>query len=262
MNFTDQLGNSFSLSSAPKRIISLVPSQTELLFDLGLNEEVTGITSYCIHPKDWVDCKTIVGGTKKLNIEKIHELKPDLIIGNKEENQKDQILQLKKYFPVWMSNIKTLEEALEMIESIGEITGKNKRSLEIQNNIKEQFSHFKLSAQLSKPATSVLYLIWKKPYLCAGTDTFIDHMLQICGLNNLISGSRYPEITEEQIQQLNPAIIFLSSEPYPFKNKHIEELEHICPNAKVVLVDGEMFSWYGSRLLYAPSYFGRLLQNL
>ena len=262
MNITDQLGNKLSLPSSPKRIISIVPSQTELLYELGLDEEVVGITKYCVHPKDWHENKTKVGGTKKLNFEKILELKPDLIIGNKEENEKSQILDLMQHYPVWMSDIKTLEDALNMTEEIGKITGKENRAGKIQNDIREQFSHFKLSTSgISRPS-SVLYLIWRKPYISAGTDTFIDHMLQICGLKNAVSNARYPEINAEQIQKANPSLIFLSSEPYPFKEKHIQELQSICPGAKVVLVDGEMFSWYGSRLLFAPSYFERLLQNL
>src|SRR3954469_21760380 len=131
MNFTDQLGNSLSLSSSPKRIISIVPSQTELLYDLGLNEEVVGITKYCVHPKHWHEEKIKVGGTKKLNFEKIKELKPDLIIGNKEENEKSQVLELMKSYPVWISDIKTLEDALSMTEAIGQLTGKEKRALKI-----------------------------------------------------------------------------------------------------------------------------------
>lgn len=262
MKITDQLNNSFSLDDTPKRIISLVPSQTELLFDLGLDDEVIGITEYCVHPKHWQENKIKIGGTKKLNLEKIKHLKPDLIIGNKEENEKEQILELMKHFPVWMSDIKTLKEAINMIALIGQITEKEKKALQIQNNIREQFSHFKLSSSGIDHPSSVLYLIWRKPFICAGPDTFIDHMLQICGLHNIAVGTRYPEMSAEQIRQANPSLIFLSSEPFPFKHKHTAELQALCPQANVILVDGEMFSWYGSRLLYAPAYFERLLQNL
>ncbi len=273
MLFADQLGNTIVLGKHPERIISIVPSQTELLFDLGLDEEVIGITKYCVHPKDWLQSKTTVGGTKKLSLEKIKELKPDLIIGNKEENEKNQVLELMKFplnkggkgdvVPVWMSDIKTLEDALAMIDSIGEITGKENNALKIQNDIREQFSHFKLATSDFKRLTfNVLYLIWRKPFICAGTNTFINYLLEICGLKNAITEPRYPEITAEQIQKTNPSLIFLSSEPYPFRQKHILELQRICPKAKIILVDGEMFSWYGSRLLYAPSYFEHLLKNL
>ena len=265
MKIADQLGNTLSLSGLPKRIISIVPSQTELLFDLGLDEEVIGITKYCIHPKDWIETKTIVGGTKKLNFEKIKALQPDLIIGNKEENEKSQLLELMKDFPVWMSDIKTIEEALSMIDSIGKITGKENKALQIENDIREQFSHFKLAIKKINIETKrTAYFIWRKPYIAVGANTFIDHLLTICGLESAIANksSRYPEVSKEEIQKANPSLILLSSEPYPFRQKHIEEFRAICPNAKVVLVDGEMFSWYGSRLLYAPSYFERLLQNL
>ena len=264
MDITDQLGNKISLSSAPKRIISIVPSQTELLYDLGLDEEVVGITKYCVRPKDWQETKIKVGGTKKLDLEKIKGLSPDLIIGNKEENEKSQVLELMKDFNVWMSDIKTLEDALNMIESIGKITGKDNKALKIENDIREQFSHFKLGAlNLDIRNKRTAYFIWRKPYIAAGANTFIGHLLSICGFENVFKlKSRYPEITIEEIQKANPSLIFLSSEPYPFRLKHIEEFKNICPDAKVVLVDGEMFSWYGSRLLYAPSYFERLLQNL
>lgn len=265
MKITDQLGNTLTLSGFPKKIISLVPSQTELLFDLGIDEEISGITKYCVHPKVWQESKIKIGGTKKINFKKIKELDPDLIIGNKEENEKNQIEELMKHFPVWMSDIKTLEDALNMIDAIGQITGKENNSLKIQNDIREQFSHFKLSTSHLKHETkTVAYFIWRKPYIGAGTNTFIDHMLRICGMENIFKqkNARYPEITTEEIQQANPSLIFLSSEPYPFRKKHIEEFQHICPQSKIVLVDGEMFSWYGSRLLYAPAYFGRLLQNL
>ena len=197
-------------------------------------------------------------------METIKALNPDLIIGNKEENEKGQILELMKRYPVWMSDVKTLEGAFSMMESIGKITGKETKALKIQNDIREQFAHFKLSTQNSKPANRrVAYFIWKKPYICAGANTFIDHLLQICGMENTFSGiSRYPEVTKEKILKANPNLIFLSSEPYPFREKHIQEIKSICPQSKVILVDGEMFSWYGSRLLYAPSYFEMLLQNL
>jgi len=268
--YKDQLGNTITLENFPKRIISLVPSQTELLFDLGLDEEVIGITKYCVHPKNWLQSKIKIGGTKKLNLEKIKELKPDLIIGNKEENEKNQVLELMQHYPVWMSDIKTLEDALSMIEAIGGITGRKTSALKIQNDIREQFSHFKLQmSSVNSPKeiethnqSSVLYLIWKKPYISAGKNTFINHLLEICGLKNTITEIRYPEIAIEEIQKANPSLIFLSSEPYPFRQKHLQEFQKICPKAKIILVDGEMFSWYGSRMLYAPSYFEHLLKNL
>jgi ABC-type Fe3+-hydroxamate transport system substrate-binding protein len=264
MKIKDQLGNSFSFSAYPKKIISLVPSQTELLYDLGVEEEVIGITKYCTRPKHWHENKIKIGGTKKLLLNKIQELNPDLILGNKEENEKEQILELMQSYPVWMSDIQTIQDALNMIESVGILTGKESKALTIQNDIREQFSHFKLSTRNSlHHSKRVAYFIWRKPYIAAGSATFISHLLRMCGLENAFSpASRYPEITPENLQKANPSFIFLSSEPFPFQQKHIPEIQAICPHAKIILVDGEMFSWYGSRLLYAPAYFERLLQNL
>lgn len=262
--FTDQLGNKISLPEVPKKIVSIVPSQTELLFDLGLDEEITGITKYCIHPKEKIKGKTIIGGTKKLNLDLIRQLKPDLIIGNKEENEKSQIEEMRREFPVWMSDIKTFGEALKMIELIGELTGRKEKAEEIKSEIQKRFIQFALYLENDGKIKKVLYLIWRKPYIAAGPDTFISHLMKLCALKNpIVSGkSRYPEITSEEIKILNPTHIFLSSEPYPFKEKHIAELQSICPDSKVILADGEMFSWYGSRLLHAPAYFKELLGKL
>lgn len=257
MLFTDQLNNSIVLHSYPKRIISIVPSQSELLWDLGLRDELVGITKFCIHPKEMFDSIERVGGTKTLNIEKIRALKPDLIIGNKEENEQSQILELQKEFPVWMSDIYNLEDALKMIELVGELVNQSNNANQLKNNIQYSFLNI---LQVSKTA---LYLIWNKPYMAAGKATFIGDMLQKIGIENMLENtSRYPELSLEEIKSLNPAIIFLSSEPYPFKDSHVKELEDKLPNTKVLLVDGELFSWYGSRLLKSVDYLNDLIKQL
>lgn len=254
MIVTDQLNNSFHLNHPPKRIISLVPSQTELLWDLGLNEEIIGITKFCIHPDELFKSKTKIGGTKTLNIKLINELKPDLIIGNKEENEQQQINELIKHQPVWMSDIFNLDNSLQMIHELGIITQKEIKAIEIINLIKDSFQKIN---QLNR---SVLYLIWNKPYMAAGQNTFINDMLKRCGLINVLKQpeSRYPELSIDEMIELNPELIFLSSEPYPFKEQHIIELKEKLPHTKMILVDGELFSWYGSRLLKSANYFNQL----
>jgi len=252
----DQMNRSITLDKIPKRIVSIVPSQTELLYDLGLNEEVVGITKFCIHPKAWFRSKERVGGTKKLNIEKIRSLNPDLIIGNKEENSKEDIEKLYEIAPVWMSDIYDLKDAFDMISSVGEIVD---RSVEANVLISEIQSNFQTFVK-SEKQSSVLYFIWKKPYYLAGKNTFIDDMLSRCGLINLCLDERYPEYLAET--KLSPAYVFLSSEPYPFSEKHFPELQELFPNSRIVIVDGEMFSWYGSRLKYAPAYFDGLLNEI
>ncbi|MCB0521709.1 MAG: ABC transporter substrate-binding protein [Lewinellaceae bacterium] len=258
--FTDQMGREVKISTPPKRIVSIVPSQTELLFDLGLGEAVVGLTKFCIHPGEkWKD-KTKVGGTKKLHIEKIASLKPNLILGNKEENDRQQIEQLEKDFPVWMSDIYTLEDALEMITSVGEITAKNEKAAVLSEKIQQAFQQLKKKpANTDLPSLSVAYLIWKNPYMAAASGTFINSMLHAMGLQNIFSQkTRYPETTLEELAALKPDVVLLSSEPFPFREKHLEEIKQQCPAAVVKLVDGEMFSWYGSRLLQAAPYFANL----
>lgn len=256
--FTDQMGRSISLDFPPKRIISLVPSQTELLFDLGLDDEIVGITKFCIHPKDKYKSKTKVGGTKKLDLAKIRSLNPDLIIGNKEENDQAQMEELMLEFPVWMSDITLLDDAIEMIEQIGELSGKAENALRIASNIKKSFEEIAHQVVSRK---KVAYFIWKDPYMLAGKCTFIDDVLAKAGFDNIVSLSRYPAISLVDLKELNPDLIFLSSEPYPFKNEHVLEMESNFPDSSVWIVDGELFSWYGSRLQYTPDYLRSLPDN-
>ena len=257
--FTDQTGRTIQLGAIPQRIISLVPSQTELLADLGLEKEVVGITKFCVHPGEWFRTKTRIGGTKQLNIELIHRLQPDLIIANKEENVKEQVEELARRYPVWVSDVNTLQDAYAMIEQVGKMTGKGKMAEQMINQIKENFSG--LTTPQSQPGTC--YLIWRNPYMTIGHDTFIHSMLQAAGFANIFADStRYPEITIEELQQAKPEIVLLSSEPFPFRQKHLEELQQQLPGTRVALVDGEIFSWYGSRLLAAPAYFEKLNRPL
>jgi ABC-type Fe3+-hydroxamate transport system substrate-binding protein len=251
--FTDQLGRKVEVPYPPKRIISLVPSQTELLFYLGLSDQVVGITKFCIHPAGWFKSKTKVGGTKNFRFDIIDQLNPDLIIGNKEENYLVGITELEKRYPVWMSDISTLEDALNMMESIGQLTERETEAAKLISEIKTSFVGL-----TPRHSLKVLYLIWKSPWMAAGKNTFIDSMLSKIGLENILTESRYPTISESQLQQLQPDLVMLSSEPFPFKQQHFQELQSVLPKAKVILVDGEFFSWYGSRMLEAPAYFNSL----
>jgi ABC-type Fe3+-hydroxamate transport system substrate-binding protein len=257
--FTDQLGRTILLQNFPKRIISIVPSQTELLYDLGLDAEVIGITKFCVRPEKWFSNKTRIGGTKQLNLKIIHELKPDIIIANKEENTKEQIDELEKYFPVWISDIKTLNDALAMIFSVGEITGMQTAAKKIISLINKNFAGLKPKTKKIKTA----YFIWRDPYMATGGDTFINEMMSYCGFDNIFANvERYPEINIEELSEKNCKLLLLSCEPFPFKQKHIEELKSQLPGVKIILVDGEMFSWYGSRLIHAPLYFSQLLAEM
>lgn len=260
--FTDQMDRKVSVPDKPKRIISLVPSQTELLFDLGLNVEIIGVTKFCIHPKEVCKSKTKIGGTKKLDIDKIKSLNPDLIIGNKEENDEKQIKELMQHFPVWMSDIITLDDALAMILKVGDLVDKKNSAENMVAKIQSEFNNLPTTNNQQK-TNKVAYFIWKSPYMVAANNTFINEMLKIVGWSNVFSDkSRYPEIDLEVLKDLQPNVIFLSTEPYPFSEKHFKAFVDICPNAKIALVDGELFSWYGSRLLHSAKYFKTLQEKL
>jgi ABC-type Fe3+-hydroxamate transport system substrate-binding protein len=257
--FTDQTGREVFIADTPTRIVSIVPSQTELLAHLGLNDEVVGITKFCIHPPEWFNNKTRIGGTKQLHIDRIKLLQPDLIIANKEENIKEQVEELMQDFPVWVSDVNNLQDALQMIEQIGTIIGKDKQANQLVLSIEESFSQLKTTNQKLRTA----YLIWKKPYMTVGGDTFIHAMMQAAGFENIFAHTtRYPEVTVDQLKASNIELLLLSSEPYPFKQQHIDELQQHLPTATILLSDGEMFSWYGSRLLKAPEYFKQLQEEI
>jgi len=256
--FQDQTGRSVAVSGVPERIISIVPSQTELLYHLGLGQEVAGITKFCVHPNTWFRNKQRIGGTKNLNLQRIRELGPHLILANKEENDRDQVEELAKEFPVWTSDIHDLPSALDMIRSVGILTGKADRASVLANDILKAFAGLRPG-----PPVRTAYLIWKDPYMTAGGDTFIHEMLQRCGLQNLFAEKpRYPATSVEELGEAGCELLLLSSEPYPFSEKHIAGLQARLPHARILLVDGEMFSWYGSRLLLAPPYFARLTDQL
>ena len=241
----------------PVRIVSLVPSQTELLYHFGLDAEVIGITKFCIHPQHWFRTKTRVGGTKNVDLEKVNTLQPDLVLANKEENTKEQIEELATQFPVWVTDVSNLAEALEMIEAVGILTGKEAEATFLKSHIAQEFEALKLDKVYNQIRTC--YLIWKDPYLAVGGDTFIHDMLQHAGfLNCFANENRYPEVTLEAIRNAGCELLLLSSEPYPFSEKHIAFLQPQLPKVKIMLVDGEFFSWYGSRLQGAPAYFKKL----
>ena len=252
---TDQLSREVTFNYPPKRIVSLVPSQTELLFDLGLDAEVVGLTKFCIHPIDKFARCVKVGSTKKLNIDLIKDLNPDLIIGNKEENSQSDIEELNVLFPVWMSDIYTLEDAKRTILQIGELVDRQPEASYLVHLISAGFSDLQTLALERGINKKVAYLIWKKPYMAAGIHTFINDILALNGMTNVIKVSRYPEVDLAELVALKPDLVFLSSEPYPFAAKHVLEIQALLPDAKVMLVDGEMFSWYGSRLVKAVQYF-------
>jgi ABC-type Fe3+-hydroxamate transport system substrate-binding protein len=242
-----------------QRIVSLVPSLTELLFDLGLNEEIVGITKFCIHPADIEKNRTVVGGTKNVHFDRVATLSPTLIVANKEENTRDDIEALQKDYSVLLTDVVTVADALEMIKTVGERVNRQVEAHRLAAQLKASLAALPPVATLRRAA----YFIWRKPWMVAGSGTFIHSMLAVAGFTNVFARqSRYPVVTPDDLQAVDPEVILLSSEPYPFAEKHFDELQSICPNARLMLVDGELFSWYGGRLVYSADYFRHLRMAL
>jgi ABC-type Fe3+-hydroxamate transport system substrate-binding protein len=246
------------------RIISLVPSITELLFTLGLSDQVVGITKFCVHPHEWFKSKKRIGGTKSIHVDQIRALAPTLVIANKEENIKEQIEALEAFTKVHITDVSNFEDALKMIQDIGSLTYTEAKATEIITTIKDRFAELnQLLAIQQLQSIPCTYLIWQDPYMTIGGDTYINDLIKKIGFTNVFANTtRYPSIDLTAIEQSNCSVIFLSSEPYPFKQMHIDLLQKYFPTKLIILVDGEMFSWYGSRLLEAAGYFNSLTKKV
>ncbi|HCA06947.1 ABC transporter substrate-binding protein [Chryseobacterium sp.] len=239
------------------KVVSLVPSITEALFDLGLTEhEVIGRTKFCIHPENKVKNVAVIGGTKNINIDKIKALQPDLILANKEENIKEQVEALMDDFKVIVTNVETIEDNYYLLKMLGNTFNKEERAQQFNLKIYDVLEQAKLECPVK-----AAYLIWKNPYMTIGSDTFIHKILAEIGFENIFKDqTRYPEIQMKDLAEAD--IIMLSSEPFPFKEKHIEEMKAFYPDKKIMIVDGEAFSWYGTHIAKCGDYFKGLLAEI
>lgn len=227
------------------RIISLVPSLTELLLDLGLSDQLVGRTRFCVRPEDKVDDIPIIGGTKNPRIDKILDAEPDLIIANQEENRKEDIDELQKMCEVMVTDIRTIEDALLAIYELGKRLDVQQKAQQMIERINQLYED-----RPNEPPLQTAYFIWRNPWMSVGNDTYIHDVMQQWNLTNIFGfKKRYPIIKMEDVHNFNPELILLSTEPYPFKEKHITEVEDYCPDTRILQVDGQWFSWYGTAML-------------
>ncbi len=266
MNGRIHIGNDRPPFLRPKRVVSLVPSLTELLFDLESGDTLVGRTKFCVHPKSQLKAVTEIGGTKNPKLAEILELKPDLILANKEENREEDISALVKAgCQVWVTDVDHIQENIQVAQALGDLLESEAAALRLSESFRVSIESIK-SLVPQEEELRVLYLIWKGPYMAAGSDTYINSVLMHCGLKNVTSdmgdnGLRYPEITEEMISDLDIDVVLLSSEPFPFKTKHQEEI-HATFGKSSVIVDGEAFSWYGSRLVKSVPFIQKTLHDI
>ncbi|MEM7788561.1 MAG: helical backbone metal receptor [Bacteroidota bacterium] len=253
----DGLGRRVRLGAVPRRIVSLVPSQTELLADLGA--EVVGLTRVCVHPAGWKAEKPIVGGTKNVRLDRVRDLAPDLVLANKEENVREQVEALADVCPVYVTDVPDVAASLAMIRTVGRLVGRPEAAATLADDIASGFGGLGEAGR----GRRVLYLIWRDPWMSVGRDTIIADVLRRGGFQSVTDGhTRYPSLSEAEIRTLGPEAVLLSSEPYPFGEKHLDEVQALAPDAEVVLVDGEPFSWYGSRLRHTPATLADLAARL
>lgn len=226
------------------KIVSLVPSLTELLIDIGLTKELAGRTRFCVHPKEIIEQIPIIGGTKNPNIQKIKQIQPDFVVANKEENRKEDIEAIRGFSKVLVTDISSITDALLAINELGEKLGKRDTSHTLVNEI----GMLLIETPKPDPLTTA-YLIWKNPIMTVGYDTYIHDVMNHWALENVFGAlKRYPEITIDDLKQKSPDVVLLSSEPYPFSDKHMDEFKKHLPNSRIILINGEWFSWYGSRM--------------
>ncbi|NJB82970.1 ABC transporter substrate-binding protein [Wenyingzhuangia aestuarii] len=256
MTFTDDLGNELSFEKKPKKIISLVPSITETLYDLNLEEFIIGVTKFCVHPVHFKHTKAIIGGTKTIKLEKIKELQPDIVFCNKEENTPEIVAQLQEFTQVYVTEISNIEDSKRMIANLGILLNRRTEADLLNRKIElklEDFTNFITDFDIKKAA----YFIWYNPWMVAANNTYINTLLNLNKFDNIYSNlEQYPEINPKRIRHDgDPEILFFSSEPFPFKDEHAFEISEYTNRSSAVFVDGEMFSWFGSRLIKAFDYF-------
>ena len=237
------------------RVISLVPSITEFLFDLGMDEEVVGLTKFCIHPNEKWQQLPRVGGTKTVNHARVAALKPDLIIANKEENTREDVERLREHYTVLLTEVYTVEDAFAMMLELGDRVNRQKEATVLVDQVRREWE----AARNLANGERVVYAIWNDPFMVAGTHTYIHSVLEWFGWTNAIETARYPEMPLAELVNCAPDQLMLSSEPFPFAVKHMEQFKAILPASRVDRVDGECFSWYGSRMLHTPNYVRKLV---
>lgn len=265
MNLTDSLGQTHIPVQGGARIVSLVPSLTELLCDLGLSAQVVGRTGFCIHPRGVVQAIPKVGGTKDVNVEKIRRLQATHLLVNIDENEKPTVEQLAQFVPhVIVTHPLGPLDNLPLYRLLGGIFGVMPRAQQLCHEFELALARLQAGMTptdgVPPPLQRVLYLIWKDPWMSIGQDTYIARMLSLINWQQQAPGpQRYPAFDWDGVALDGIDRILLSTEPYRFHQAHVDELAAQLGKS-VQLVDGEMLSWYGSRAIAGLGYLQSLME--
>ncbi|MEQ8232210.1 MAG: helical backbone metal receptor [Gammaproteobacteria bacterium] len=258
---TDAIGQDHARAGNDARIVSLVPSVTELLFALDLGAQVVGRTGFCIHPREAVRRVRKLGGTKDVDLEGIRGLAPSHVIVNIDENERPTFEALCEFVPhVVVTHPNAPEDNLALYALIGGIFGREPAAAMLSGRLRTRLDKLR-ARRAGRPSRRVVYLIWREPWMTVSRDTYIARMLELVNWHTLPATSerRYPELTAADFRAFSPDLCLLSSEPYPFREKHLDEVRGLCgEGTDVQLIDGEMLSWYGSRAIDGLDYLARL----
>lgn len=240
-----------------RRLVSLVPSTTELLCALGLADALVGVTVYCVEPRDVVRGKTRVGGEKDPDLEAIRALAPDLVVANIEENRREDVEALRAAgIEVFITYPRSVAESLAMIRELGAVTGAVQAARELLGELEPLLAAVR-GRLAGRRATPCFYPIWRDPWMTIGHDTYIHDLLATCGGANVFADrSRYPTISLDDVAARSPEVVLLPDEPYRFRRAHLRDFDAYAGmpavrDGRVQLVDGKRFSWHGPRLAEA-----------
>jgi ABC-type Fe3+-hydroxamate transport system substrate-binding protein len=255
----DALDRSIDVTDVPCRVISLIPSITESLFELGLGDRIVGVSQFCTQPLDRVDQKPRVGGQKNPDHDKIAALQPDLIILNVEENRREDIELLNARYRTFVTFPRRFRDSIGLLEDLGRI-------FDCPDTVQPFIDAIRVPVE-SRQRFRALYLIWRKPWMSVNRDTYIHDVLSTFGLDNVCAERepRYPEITPDDVAAMDPDVILLPDEPFRFRERHRSEVlqwpVRACRNGRVFLVDGSYFCWYGTRAARTADYIAREIDH-
>ncbi len=251
----DASGALVAVPVRPARIVSLVPSITELLFTLGLEGRIAGVTIFCSEPRAQVARTPKVGREKDPDLSRIRALQPDLVVANMEENRRDVIEALRaEGVTVWVTFPRTVAEGIALVRELGALTATDERAAALAGPLVVARANT-LARGAGPPRARVFCPIWRGPYMTVNRDTYVNDVLETCGGANVFAASaaRYPTVTLDEVRAAAPDVILLPDEPYRFRDAHRADFAPLADvpairSGRVHLVDGKLLSWYGPRI--------------
>jgi ABC-type Fe3+-hydroxamate transport system substrate-binding protein len=268
MRYVDALKRRVTIKSPPKRIVSLVPSLTEALFVFGVDKAVVGVTNFCVEPREGVGEKPKVGGTKTLNVDRVLELEPELVVASAEENRKEDIQALiDEGLRVYVTLPSTVEEAIELLEQLADMTGAGRKAARVVKEARAALDDMRARNDGMAPV-STFCPIWRNPWMSIGPGTYMHDFVTVCGGANIFAWrhERYPRIELAEMAERNPEVVLLPDEPYRFSSKHVPEIAAFSDvpavqNGRIYLVDGKRLCWYGPRIASSLRYVSELVRG-